>query len=371
MKIIAYRCQSIKSLIHMAQIWRTAIRLAVDGGHWEFVHPLIEAEALHRHVTHWPTLHNSTTLEACCNLRCPSQDASRIVFIRVFLWHGGCTSNSTWPCCRNPTASLFYMVSWFFSLTEVYSESFWVYSVHWRICDLHWRLPWKKVRCRPGRQGSAWHVGHVDICSPESRVWRPGSVWNWGIGTWKVGIRPRAAAVGRCPGAQGRLGVVALDWWARLLDWLGIGIIGSYGMVYIAPSSDIPQICWPHPEQANWAQHSKMQSNWRTPSDWKDLIGHRTGLRWVMGQVMQLIANDIQIHPGWPRKKWCDKCAGSLYVPINVRSTGCVGGNAYVWGPTVFGISIHQTWMNFRSTSEGHGTAVGLSLCTRQRQGTW
>ncbi|CAL1129881.1 unnamed protein product [Cladocopium goreaui] len=32
---------------------RTAIRLAVDGGHWEFVHPLIEA---------------------CCNLRCPSQD---------------------------------------------------------------------------------------------------------------------------------------------------------------------------------------------------------------------------------------------------------------------------------------------------------
>ena len=232
-----------------------------------------------------------------------------------------------------------------FSLTEVYSESFWVYSVHWRICDLHWRLPWKKVRCRPGRQGSAWHVGHVDICSPESRVWRPGSVWNWGIGTWKVGIQPRAAAVGRCPGAQGRLGVVALDWWARLLDWLGIGIIGSYGMVYIAPSSDIPQICWPHPEQANWAQHSKMQSNWRTPSDWKDLIGHRTGLRWVMGQVMQLIANDIQIHPGWPRKKWCDKCAGSLYVPINVRSTGCVGGTPMCEGQQFLGSrSIRLGW---------------------------
>eukprot|EP00434_Breviolum_minutum_P011790 symbB.v1.2.010405.t1/scaffold657.1/size175864/2 len=32
---------------------RTALRLAVDGGHWEFVHPLIEA---------------------CCSLRCPSQD---------------------------------------------------------------------------------------------------------------------------------------------------------------------------------------------------------------------------------------------------------------------------------------------------------
>ena len=111
--------------------------------------------------------------------------------------------------------SLFWVILSLFC-SPLASFGTWPAISHWRICDLHWRLPWKRVRCRPGRQGSAWHVGHVDICSPESRVWRPGSVWNWGIGTWKVGIQPRAAAVGRCPGAQGRLGVVALDWWARL-----------------------------------------------------------------------------------------------------------------------------------------------------------
>ena len=31
---------------------RTALRLAVDGGHWEFVHPLIEAERFTRHELH-------------------------------------------------------------------------------------------------------------------------------------------------------------------------------------------------------------------------------------------------------------------------------------------------------------------------------
>ena len=67
-------CQSL--IHHCHEIWRTAIRLAVDGGHWEFVHPLIEAWRIlgsPRSHSLEETTGFGTPLEACCNLRCPSQ----------------------------------------------------------------------------------------------------------------------------------------------------------------------------------------------------------------------------------------------------------------------------------------------------------
>ena len=152
------------------------------------------SEALHRHVTH----HNSTTLEACCNLRCPSQDASRIVFISVFLWHGG-TSNSTWPCCRNPTASLFYIVSWFFhSLKSILSHSesiLFTFGILWHLTSnqpledlrspLTAALEKGQVQAGSARIGmTCWTCRHLFTRIKSLETWQCLELRHWNLKSW-------------------------------------------------------------------------------------------------------------------------------------------------------------------------------------------
>ena len=121
MKIIAYRCQSIQSLIHMAQIWRTAIRLAVDGGHWEFVHPLIEAEAISvASPCDPPQLDNGGLLQPAV----PFSGRFTYSFHESFPLAWWMYFKFYLAVLSKPNSLIVLYCFMVFSLTEVYSESF-------------------------------------------------------------------------------------------------------------------------------------------------------------------------------------------------------------------------------------------------------
>lgn len=145
---------------------RTALRCCVDGGHWEFVHPLIEA---------W---HDTN----CTFFR--REDPKIPSFSRPF---GLLTKGMLQPSL--PFSGHGLRVDWglmvciclhrpsgpsFLSELDAFRFDIVWYCYLWRICDLPWPQHWKKVRNRQGM--SAFEIWKIRCRDPKQRH---GRHWNW------------------------------------------------------------------------------------------------------------------------------------------------------------------------------------------------
>ena len=152
-------CQSL--IHHCHEIWRTAIRLAVDGGHWEFVHPLIEAWR----ILGSPRSHSldettgfGTPLEACCNLRCPSQALHISSQSFLLARTSGCSIWLYLAVLSRPNRLIVLGISLLSEVLFGWTHSSNEHSPEDLRSPLTAALEKGQVQAR-----SAWHV---DICSP-------------------------------------------------------------------------------------------------------------------------------------------------------------------------------------------------------------